>query len=133
MAERDNHNREIDSDEAAAIAARQIGDPELEARLKELSPQQIAVFVTALNQAMRKRRLMLLGYLAALASIILGLVFALLMYADHEPGTFIGWVFFVPFLLAGASLYLFGRLADRIKIKVGDIQIDAKGRRETST
>jgi hypothetical protein len=120
-------DREITAEEAAAIAARTLGDPELEDKLKGLTTEQIQLFVAALGQAMRKRRLMLLGYLSALMSIVLGLVFALIMYANHEPGTFIGWVFFVPFGLAAFSVWLFGRLANRIKVTIGDVQIDTKG------
>ena len=127
MAE-ESTDREISAEQAAAIAADTLGDPELEEKLKGLSTEQIQLFVAALGQAMRKRRLMLLGYLSALTSIILGLIFALVMYANHEPGTFIGWGIFVPFGLAAFSVWLFGRLANRIKVTVGDIQIDTKGR-----
>ena len=77
---------------------------------------------------MRKRRIMLVGYLTALLCVVLGLAFALIVWANHEPGTFIGWVFFVPFGLAGATLWLFGKIADRIHVKIGDVQIDTKGR-----
>ncbi len=126
MAETDAR-REVSSEEAARIAAAQIGDPDFEEKLKELSPQEIELFVLALNQAVRKRRVMLLGYLSALLSVVLGTVFSLVMYAKHEKGTFIGWVFLVPFVMAAASMMIFGRIANRIKITVGDIQIDTKG------
>lgn len=124
----ESEEREISTKTAAALAAETLGDPELEEKLKGLSAEQIQLFVAALGQAMRKRRLMLLGYLTALLSIILGLVFALIVFANHEKGTFVGWVFFVPFILAGIALWIFGRLANRIKITVGDVQIDTKGR-----
>lgn len=121
-------NRQISVDEAAAIAAEQFNDPELEEKLRELDPEQIKMFVLALGAAMRKRRILLLGYLTALLCVVLGLAFALIVWANHEPGTFIGWVFFIPFALAGGSLWVFGKLADRIQITVGDIQIDTKGK-----
>jgi len=127
-AEDEQKDREVTAEQAAAIAAQTLGDPELEEKLKGLSTDQIRLFVAALGQAMRKRRLMLLGYLSALLSVVLGMVFALIMFANHEPGTFIGWVFFVPFGLAAFSIWIFGRMANRIKITVGDIQIDTKGR-----
>jgi hypothetical protein len=117
-----------DVDRAAALAAEKLGDPAFQAKLRELSPQQIELFVAALQMAIRKRRLMLLGYLCALLSIVLGLVFALITYAGHDRGTFVGWVFFVPFALAGASMWLFGKLARRIHVRVGDLEIDTDAR-----
>jgi hypothetical protein len=124
----EDNNRELTADQAAAIAAEQLGDPELEDKLRELDPEQIRTFALALGAAMRKRRILLVGYLTALLCIVLGMAFALVMWANHEPGTFIGWVFFIPFLLDGAALWVFGKLADRIKIRVGDVEIDTKGR-----
>ncbi|RMH36569.1 MAG: hypothetical protein D6689_22245 [Deltaproteobacteria bacterium] len=124
----DDPRRPVSPDEVARIAAQQLGDPDLEAKLRELTPEQIRTFILALEAANRKRRLLLLGYLSALASIVLGLVVAFIVWARHEPGTFVGWVFFVPLGLAGAALYGFGRLANRIDIRVGDVRIDTRGR-----
>ena len=114
-----------DANTAAAVAAEKIGDPALEEKLRELSPEQIELFVEALRQAMRKRKLMLVGYLSALLCVVLGLGWALFMYVTREPGTFVGWVFLVPFTLAATCMWIFGRLARRIKVRVGDIQLDA--------
>ena len=119
----DDPTRQISADEAAAIAAEHFNDPELEERLRELNPEQIKLFVLALRAAMRKRRILLVGYLTALLCIVLGLAFAVIVWANREPGTFIGWVFFVPFGLAGTTLWLFGKIAGRIQIKVGDISV----------
>jgi hypothetical protein len=117
--------------QAAALAARELNDPELEEKLHGLDSEQITLFVVAVQKAMRKRRILLLGYLSALFSMVLGLAFALITYVNREPGTFVGWVFFVPFLLAGASMLIFGRLANRIRVQVGGVELDVQGRPTT--
>jgi hypothetical protein len=89
-------------------------DAELEEQIKNLTPEQAEMFVRALELAMKKRRLMLIGHLGAIVAMIAGGVWALYQYAAHEPGTFIGWVFLVPIAGAGAMLFGFGRLARRL-------------------
>jgi hypothetical protein len=90
-------------------------DDDLQQRLANLTPEQAEMFVRALELAMKKRRIMLFGYLGALLGLVTSSIWAFYVYAVHEPGTFIGWVFLVPFALAGAFLFTFGRLAKRIK------------------
>lgn len=121
-------NEQISVDRAAAIAAEQFNDPELEEKLRDLDAEQIKIFILALGASMRKRRILLVGYLTALLCVVMGIGFALIVWANHEPGTFIGWVFFVPLGLAGGTLWAFGKIAGRIQIKIGDVQIDTKGK-----
>lgn len=124
----DDADQPITAVQAAAIAASEFNDPELEAKLRDLDPEQIKLFILALGAAMRKRRILLVGYLTALLCVVMGMGFAVIVWANHEPGTFIGWVFFVPFTLAGSTLWLFGKLASRIHVKIGDTEIDTKGK-----
>jgi hypothetical protein len=87
----------------------------LDEALAKLSPEEARLFVQALELAVRKRRVMLYGHLLAILCLIVGFLWALYMYGAHEPGTFIGWVFLVPFAGAGTSMLLFAKLAKRIK------------------
>jgi hypothetical protein len=80
----------------------------------KLSTEQIERLVATLERSIKKRRLMLIGYLGALLSIVLGMLAALYVYGTHRRGTFIGWVFLIPFACAGLSLFVFGRLAKRV-------------------
>jgi hypothetical protein len=96
--------------DAAAAALDEAGFAD---KLARLTPEQRAMFFEAFALATRKRRLMLLGYVAALISIAVGMAIAFYVYATHEPGTFVGWVMLLPFALAGLSLYGFGVAARR--------------------
>jgi hypothetical protein len=88
---------------------------DFEAELAKLSPEQADMFLRALELTLKKRRVMLVGYIAAALAIIIGFGWALYMFGTHQRGTFIGWVFLVPFASAGALFILFGKLAARIK------------------
>jgi hypothetical protein len=87
---------------------------ELDARLSELTPEQAEMFARALALAMKKRRMLLLGYLVTLFVIVFGFVGALYVYGRMERGTFIGWVFLVPGLGAALTLIIFGKLTKRL-------------------
>jgi hypothetical protein len=89
----------------------------LDEALAKLSPEEARLFVQALELAVRKRRVMLLGHLLAILLLIVGFLWALYMYGTHQRGTFIGWVFLVPFALAGTSMLGFGRLARSLKVR----------------
>lgn len=93
----------------------------LEEALGQLTPEQTEMFMRALTHTMRKRRLMLVGNLLALLIMLFGLLWAFYMFGSREPGAFTGWVFLVPFALAGASLTLFGKLAKRAGIQTQDV------------
>ena len=80
-----------------------------------LSEEQIERLVAAIEKAERKRRIMLAGYLAALLLLVLGQLGAFLIYAASPPGSFLGWVFFVPFTAVGIVIWAFGRWARRVR------------------
>ena len=87
---------------------------ELQKKLEELTPEQAEMFVRALDLAIRKRRMMLLGYVTALVALIAGLIVALYIYGSQERGSFVGWVFLIPAVGAATCLILFGKLAKRL-------------------
>ena len=87
----------------------------IDEHVQQLSPEQAELFLRALELALKKRRIMIAGYLAALFAILIGLVGALYIYASSAPAQFLSWVFLIPFLLAGILIFGFGRLAKRIK------------------
>lgn len=88
---------------------------ELEAALDKLSPQEAEMFVRALELTMKKRRIMMFGYLSAALLMVIGFLWAFYMYGTHDQHKFIGWVFLVPFTIAGISFIVFGRIAKGIK------------------
>jgi hypothetical protein len=90
-----------------------IDSESLEEAIAQLSPEQAEMFVTILEQTMKKRRLMLIGNLAAVVALVVGSLWAFYMFGNRDEGEFVGWVFLVPFAAAGAFLTIFGRLARR--------------------
>ena len=84
-------------------------DEEFHKRLAELTPEQTEMFMSALELTVRKRRLMLIGYVTTMILAVGGSLLALFVYVAREPGQFRGWVFLMPFLAAGLSMYFFGR------------------------
>ncbi|HET7501707.1 MAG TPA: hypothetical protein VFK02_11905 [Kofleriaceae bacterium] len=85
---------------------------ELARAVEQLTPEEAAFFVHKLEMALRKRKLQITGYLAAMGVWLLGMVFALVYAGTHDG--FIGWVFLVPFGLVGLVLFGFGRWAERV-------------------
>lgn len=63
----------------------------------------------AIARAQRRRRIMLVGYLLALLVLVFGMLTCLVIVGRAEKGTFIGWVFFIPFSLVGLIFWVFGR------------------------
>ena len=120
MAAKRKSKRASDSNASAAVTGADLEAPDgdkpvdIEAELQKLSPEQAAMFVDMLELAMKKRRMMLLGYLTALVVLVAGSVFSLWAYATHEPGTFIGWAMLVPFAGVGVVFIVFSRLTKRI-------------------
>jgi hypothetical protein len=90
------------------------GGFDMEKELAQLTPQQAELFLRALELTMKKRRMMLFGYLAALLVIVGGLIGALYVWAAYRQTMFITWVFLVPFACAGGLIILFGKAARRI-------------------
>jgi hypothetical protein len=78
-----------------------------------LSQEQIDRLIAQIDRIERKRKLMLAGYVTALAVLVIGEGAALVVFALSPPGVFVGWVFFIPFTLIGLVLWGFGRLAKR--------------------
>jgi len=79
----------------------------------KLTAAEMAAFVRAVGRAQKRRRILLGGYLLALAVMLVGTVAALVVYGRAPRGTFVGWVFLCPFAAVGAILWLFGRWARR--------------------
>ena len=80
--------------------------------IEELSPTEAAFFLHKLEMALRKRKIQLTGYLAAMAVWLIAMTCAL-AYAGMHDG-FVAWVFVVPFGFVGVILYGFGRWANRV-------------------
>ncbi len=101
------------------LAERAIDAPkdheQIEEMLKNLDPEEARMFAEALGLVLKKRRWMLIGYLCTLLAIVAGTVIALWVYAGHEPGTFVGWVFLLPPALAATILWAFGAHVRRIR------------------
>ena len=94
-----------------AFDRRRHGDVEKE--LAQLTPDEARIFLRLIEQALRKRRILLLGYLSALLAMLAGTVLSFYVYGTREPGQFVGWVFMVPLGSVGAILWGFGRWANR--------------------
>ncbi len=80
--------------------------------IKQLSPDEAAFFLWKLEISVRKRKIQLTGYLAAMVTWIVGMVGALVFYGLSSG--FVGWVFLVPFALVGGILWAFGKWAERV-------------------
>ena len=86
---------------------------ELRAELEQLSPEEAAVFVLLVEKQLKKRRLQLLGYALSLLVFLLGMLLAFYLYANREPGEFMGWAFLLPFIVVAGMFMLFGQLSKR--------------------
>ena len=80
--------------------------------IERLSPDQAAFFLHRLEMAIRKRKIQITGYLAAMVAWLVGMMLALAYYGMHTG--FVGWVFLAPFGLVGGILYGFGKWAERV-------------------
>lgn len=94
-------------------------DPKKEAdvakAVAQLTPEQALHFLELLERQIKQRRIQLIGYLTAMFIMLVGTVIALVVIGRAEPGTFMGWVFFIPLLAVALVLLIFGRWANRIK------------------
>jgi len=86
---------------------------ELAHAIEKLNPEEAQFFLEKLERAIRKRKIMITGYLAAMLVWVLGMVGGLIYYGMAGSG-FVGWVFLLPFLFVGIVLYAFGKWADRV-------------------
>jgi hypothetical protein len=78
----------------------------------ELNPDEAEFFLKKLEAALRKRKIMLSGYIVAMVSWVVGMVCAL-AYFGIASG-FTGWVFLVPFAIVGVILWAFGTWAEKV-------------------
>lgn len=97
----------------ADLAKRAIIDahPDLAKELEQLSPEEAAMFLTLIKVAIKKRRILLAGYISAVVCLLAGMMVALTIYSTREPDEFVGWAFLIPFILVGVVLLAFGRWA----------------------
>ena len=80
--------------------------------IKNLTPEEAALFLFHLEMKLRKRKLQLVGYLVAMALWLAGMLFALVVFGTSSG--FVGWVFLIPFALVGATLWVFGKWGEKI-------------------
>jgi hypothetical protein len=85
---------------------------ELARAIEHLSSDEAQVFLRRLEAAIRKRKIQLTGYLAAMAAWLITMIGALLYFGSHDGSAL--WVFLIPFACVGAILYGFGRWSERI-------------------
>jgi hypothetical protein len=83
--------------------------------ISQLTPEEAAHFVQLLEASIRRRRVQLVGYLLSLVALLGGMVLALAYYGAADRGTFVGWVFFLPFVAVALIFFVFGRWAARIR------------------
>lgn len=81
--------------------------------ITKLTPAEAEMFLHKLERAVTKRRLQLWGYLIALLVWAVAMFFSLAYYGAADPRTFRSWIFAMPFLGIGLTLYVFGWLAER--------------------
>jgi len=106
----------LDLDDGGAPVPITEGDAELARKLQELTPEQAELFVRALHLAMKKRRILLVGYIAAAISMLLGWLWALYIYGNtREGGDFMAWLFLIPPAMAAIILVTFGRISRRVR------------------
>lgn len=80
----------------------------IEEQIKNLNPEEAAMFARLLEHALRKRRWMLGGYLVALLAVLGGMTWALWYSGSRGPGTFVAWIFMVPPGLAAIIIWAVG-------------------------
>jgi hypothetical protein len=103
---------QAEEDPRVAEAFKADGKLDLEAAIKELDPDEAQFFLKKLEAAFRKRKIMLSGYLVAMAAWVVGMVCALAYFGIAKG--FVAWVFLVPFGIVGMILYGFGAWANRV-------------------
>lgn len=86
---------------------------ELAQAIEQLNPEEAQFFLEKLERAIRKRKIMITGYLAAMLVWVVGMAGGLVYYGMSKGG-FVGWVFLLPFLGVGVALYVFGKWAERV-------------------
>jgi hypothetical protein len=80
--------------------------------VEQLSPEEAQYFLWKLECAIKKRKIQILGYLAAMLAWIALMMFGLVWYGTHDG--FVGWVFLLPFGAVGVILFAFGKWAEKV-------------------
>jgi uncharacterized membrane protein len=83
--------------------------------IQQLSPQEAAHFAALLERSIKRRRIQLFGYLLSLVVVLVGMFLALAYWVTAEQGTFVGWVFLLPFVAVGIIFVVFGRWSASVK------------------
>lgn len=110
--------------------AERLADPAFRAQIQEavaaMPPEKAAELVTMLEQSLRRRKIELVGYLAAVAVLVIGMVVALVLYGgSSDASSLVGWVFLLPLALAGLVMMAVGRLARGVSRKVAPASVPA--------
>lgn len=92
-------------------------EQDLAKAISQLSPREAEVFLRKLEAALRKRKIMLSGYVIAMVAWVVGMALAL-AYFGMASG-FVVWVFLVPFAIVGAILWAFGWWAENAARRAG--------------
>jgi hypothetical protein len=99
--------------EAATLDPKKLA--EVEKAISQLSPEEAEHFIRLIERALTRRRIQFAGYMVSLV-VLIGSMTGALIYAGAAPrGTFIGWVYFIPFLLVAALFWAFGAWANKYK------------------
>lgn len=95
--------------------AEQLNDPAFRERIEQaiaaLPPEKAAELVALLEASIRRRKVELIGYIAAAVVLLIGMVIAVYAYGKAAHGQFIGWVFLAPLAAAGVIMIAVARWA----------------------
>jgi hypothetical protein len=103
----------VPEDELVAKAFDADKHVELAEAIQNLNADEAQFFLEKLERAIRKRKIMISGYLAAMLIWVVGMAVGLVWFGMSSGG-FMGWVFLMPFLGVGIVLYAFGKWANRV-------------------
>jgi len=88
---------------------------DVEKAIAQLTPDEAEKFIVLIERALKRRKIQFAGYMVSLVVLIGTMVGAMLIVGNAAQGTFIAWVFLVPFLLVAVLFLGFGRWANRYK------------------
>lgn len=100
--------------DAATLDPKKLAD--VEKAIANLSPAEAEHFIQLIEKALKRRRIQFGGYMVALVVLVLSMTGALYYAGSAESGQFVGWVFFIPFLLVGGIFWAFGTWANKYKV-----------------
>lgn len=104
--------RSVEDPLVAKAFDRTLSQDELARAIAQLSPDEAAFFLHKLEMGLRKRKIQLSGYLAAMVAWLVGMTLALIYFGMNDWSA--AWAFIVPFGAVGAILYGFGSWAERV-------------------